>query len=256
MSPPSREPRLRPLPMPRPLVHVLHVRIDLRDEAFAREAELRLPAPARERARSYRRPEDRCRFLAARLLLRAALRGHRAAGAGDPLDEIRADAHGRPALPGGPDFNLSHSGTVVACAVAAGCRVGIDVERIRPLDLEAFATRFSPAEWRLVRGAASPPATFLRYWTMKESVLKADGRGLSVPLREVRISGREGLLEGRRWTLFELRFGPGYAAHLAAGREDAEPVVREVPPDLLLRDPDPAPAAPEGALPARRSTPK
>jgi 4'-phosphopantetheinyl transferase len=234
-------------PVSRPRVLVHHTRCDLCGEDFAREAERRLSPSDGRRARSYRRLADRCRYLAGRLLLRSALSEFRPAGERDLLEKIRTDAHGRPALPQGPNFNLSHSGAVVACAVSPDGRVGIDVERIRPLNLEAFASSFSVAEWRLVAGATSPPAAFFRYWTMKESVLKADGRGLSVPLLEIRISETEGFLEGNRWNLHELDIGPEYASHLAVDHEDVEIQVREVPPELLLDDPRPAAAAP-GAL--------
>lgn len=43
---------------------------------------------------------------------------------------LRYNAYGRPFVPNGPDFNISHSCNVVICAVSNRFRGGVDVERI------------------------------------------------------------------------------------------------------------------------------
>jgi 4'-phosphopantetheinyl transferase len=220
--------------MPRSYVLVLHSRIDPADQDFACRAERRLPPQLRERAGWYRRPEDRCRFVVGRLLLGVALRDHQPPGAPNLHHGFRADRNGRLALPHGPDFNLAHSGAVVVCAVAPGCRVGVDVEPVRPLDLHPFATCFAPAEWRLIQSAASPEEAFFQGWTAKESVLKGDGRGLKVPLSEVRFTGMKASLDGTCWFLHPLTVGPGYAAHVAVDRGGTEVIARELPAESLL----------------------
>jgi 4'-phosphopantetheinyl transferase len=83
-------------------------------------------------------------------------------------------------------FNLSHTEGLVACAVARGGEVGIDVESIeREIDpLELAPTVFAPDE--IADLTALPPAErhdrFFSYWTLKESYIKARGMGLSLPL--------------------------------------------------------------------------
>lgn len=102
------------------------------------------------------------------------------------------NAHGRPeisepSLGGRLRFNLSATRGLFACAVTSELDAGIDVEdagaAIR--DYGALADRFfSPLEARALAGLdpARRRARFLEYWTLKESYIKARGRGLSIPL--------------------------------------------------------------------------
>ena len=96
----------------------------------------------RERLTRFRRPADRARYLAAHALARLVL-----GGSGRTAAALRFDrtcrcgaAHGRPVLPGGPGFSLSHSGDLVGVAVRPGAAVGLDVEQVRDIaDLPALA---------------------------------------------------------------------------------------------------------------------
>ena len=102
---------------------------------------------------------------------------------------------GRPEI-AAPDttlnFNLAHSGGVIACVVADARAVGVDVEHLdrRPLVHDVAARSCSPDE--LADIALEPNTTrqerFLLYWTLKEAYLKARGIGLSVHLPDVSFS--------------------------------------------------------------------
>jgi 4'-phosphopantetheinyl transferase len=75
-------------------------------------------------------------------------------------------------------------------AVAAGhrrLRVGVDVEPLRPLPRRADRYFLSPEETHALEGWGDPPTASLAAWTLKEAMLKAAGRGLSIPPRSVRI---------------------------------------------------------------------
>lgn len=141
-------------------------------------------------------PEVARRHLAGRVLARHAIA---AAAACEPgCIELHAPVKGKPTVCAPADaarwhFNLSHSGGLVACAVARGA-VGIDVERAAPrVDHRLIAqTQFSADEaaWLAQRPQRSGPR-FTALWTLKESFLKAVGAGLSVALDTVRL-GHEG----------------------------------------------------------------
>ncbi|MGV9557752.1 4'-phosphopantetheinyl transferase family protein [Streptomyces sp. NPDC003401] len=104
------------------------------------------------------------------------------------LDVPAGDAHA------GVRFSVSHSGEVIGLAVCHGADVGLDVEDGRGTDVEKVAPRVL-ADRELAALRARPPAersaAFLRYWTRKESVLKAIGVGLRVPLRRLEVSDPE-----------------------------------------------------------------
>ena len=99
-------------------------------------------------------------------------------------------------------FNVSHAGAYAMIAVTNGSSVGIDIEQVQTTfewsDVAAHAFAASESDW--LRGMAPDRRceNFYRMWVMKEAVVKADGRGLSVPLRDVVIDGSH-QLRWRRW---------------------------------------------------------
>lgn len=85
-------------------------------------------------------------------------------------------------------FNLSHSGSLVMCAaVLDGCtaQVGCDVEKTGKLRLKLAEQYFCPEEYdAIIREKSEEERTdlFYRYWVLKESFMKATGRGMALPL--------------------------------------------------------------------------
>lgn len=138
-----------------------------------------------EQARAARllRPRDRARFTAARGGMRRVLGA--CLGAPPAALEFGFGPAGKPALAGGPRFNLSHSGGQAALAVLAeaphGSCLGLDIEAVRDLAEPVAERFFAPAE---VAALAAVPALqqaagFFRLWTRKEAVIKAMGSGLA-----------------------------------------------------------------------------
>jgi 4'-phosphopantetheinyl transferase len=99
-----------------------------------------------------------------------------------------ADVHGKSSLvaaqAGDPPlvFNLSHTRGLVACAVARGTRIGIDVEQVdSSVNAPAIArTHFAAAEVAMLAStpAAELAARFAEVWTLKEAYVKGLGTGL------------------------------------------------------------------------------
>jgi 4'-phosphopantetheinyl transferase len=145
---------------------------------------------------------------------------------------FRLNAYGKPALDGHADiyFNQSHSQDLSVVCVSTAAPVGIDVEQTRPLyDMESLAQQvFSPAEIAALNDLPVYHRKQLFYdiWTRKEAVLKADGRGLSVPPTAVELGGlgRSGWeratlnsknLAEVAYRIYRLDPGPNYAGALA-----------------------------------------
>ena len=131
----------------------------------------------REYALRYRREHDRRLCVAAYILLQQALKAEY------KIEETPLfiyGAHGKPALKNHPDihFNLSHCDEAAVCMVS-NRPVGIDVESIRPFDSELAAATMNPEELRIIRSSPDPSIAFARYWTMKESLLKLTGEGIT-----------------------------------------------------------------------------
>ena len=98
--------------------------------------------------------------------------------------EVCGQPHGRPRLVGLDLFaSVSHSADRVTVALTPAGPVGIDVERIGPIDVGALASH--------VLGSnedAQSAREFFKYWVRKESVVKATGDGIVVGLDRVHVS--------------------------------------------------------------------
>ena len=154
---------------------------------------------------------------------------------------LRLGDHGRPRLDPGAhgseiDFNLSHSGELALVAVAAGRRVGIDVERLRPKrnPLRVADRYFSPAEVAALSAVApdQQPSEFLRYWTAKEALAKGLGLGLQAPKGGLEFTqdgdGSLAPLRAPGWSLVEIGQLPeGYVGSLAVNGGEARITIRD-----------------------------
>ena len=107
---------------------------------------------------------------------------------------------GKPNLPKeqNPDklsFNLSHTEGLIACAFTIEHALGVDVEDItRDGETIKIADRyFSPLEYRALTSLpeAKQNDRFFDLWTLKESYIKACGKGLAIPLDEFSFSFSE-----------------------------------------------------------------
>ena len=127
-------------------------------------------------------------------------------------------------------FNLSHSDDRVTYAISADRALGVDIERVRPLDdMETIARRFFSGGERqtlMSLNTGDRLTAFYRCWTRKEAYLKGLGDGLARPLSEFDVSvlpDAQPLLlrpattpaERGRWTLSDIDVGPGYVGAIA-----------------------------------------
>jgi 4'-phosphopantetheinyl transferase len=83
-------------------------------------------------------------------------------------------------------FNTSHSGDWLVFAFSCN-PCGIDVERINhDFDFSSVLDMsFHPDEIGFIQNSSQPPINFFRIWTIKESILKALGTGLTDNLKEL-----------------------------------------------------------------------
>jgi 4'-phosphopantetheinyl transferase len=148
-----------------------------------------LTADELRRSEKFHFDKDRRRHLVTRALVRYVLSRY---GSLPPAAwRFQATEFGRPFVVNDDpvvqrlSFNLSHSDKVVMMGVAHDAELGIDVEDLqRKVSLDIATSYFSADEVRQLH--ALPPARqsrrFLEFWTLKESYVKAQGKGLSIPL--------------------------------------------------------------------------
>ncbi|MCQ4635721.1 4'-phosphopantetheinyl transferase superfamily protein [Anaerovorax odorimutans] len=135
----------------------------------------------------YRFRKDQAQSLAAELLLEKALSGQ-----GLSLKElaITQGPYGKPLLADLPQlcFNISHSQQRAVCGISDG-EIGVDVEkraRISVSDLSRYFTENERAYLGRWQGKEKE-REFYRLWTLKESFMKAVGKGFALPLHAFEI---------------------------------------------------------------------
>lgn len=141
--------------------------------------------------------------------------------------EILKGAHGKPYLKDYPriHYNISHCRGLAAVAVGDS-PVGIDVERVRPYRETLPEKVLSKAELRQMEAAGKDGKTelFFRFWTLKESYVKAEGCGITVPLKEISFQiGKNGAVSCDRpgWKFWQRDMAEGciLSACVAGGEE-------------------------------------
>ncbi|MBN2237425.1 MAG: 4'-phosphopantetheinyl transferase superfamily protein [Bacteroidales bacterium] len=100
--------------------------------------------------------------------------------------EFEYNQHDKPTLKGFPKahFNISHSGDFVVVAFS-DCSVGIDIEKNKGNRLKVakrFFTREELDDLFALEGEAKQVNYFYQLWTLKESYMKAIGKGMSMSL--------------------------------------------------------------------------
>ena len=172
-----------------------------------------LPPSFLNKAYDYKLEPDACRYLLGKMLLIKGMR--RLADIHWSIDQLEFDQYKKPYCKGDINFNITHSGNYVLCAFSKACSLGIDIEQVQELVFDQFHGCFTPAEWASILHTNNQLAQFYRYWTKKEAVMKADGRGMHIPLQSFEVLADEASVDTNKWYLQELYIHDSYSAHIA-----------------------------------------
>ena len=101
--------------------------------------------------------------------------------------EWQYNEHGKPYIPDGPYFSISHCKEGIAVAIDDQ-PIGIDIEGIRHADEELIARVMNEEE-----RVEMDDRMFTRLWTQKEAIVKAEGVGIQSfeQLQDVRCQNSE-----------------------------------------------------------------
>lgn len=122
--------------------------------------------------------------------LGAAILLYRVLNGGVPFD-FSVTENGKPYCENMPCFSISHSGSMVLCAVCDN-EIGADIQLQKKARSGVAERFFTASEYEEVRRSHDPDEAFTRIWAMKESYVKALGLGLSCPLDSFTASERIG----------------------------------------------------------------
>ena len=207
----------------------------------------------RTRYTAYHRTIDQLRFLTGRVVSKAlAAEALAIEPAQVTLDSTCPDCgrpHGKPRVipPSNfsgvlPELSISHSGNLVGVAMTPGQPVGLDVEQERDVEIDGLV-RMTLSAAEQTEFAAVPAtdrdAAFFTYWSRKEAILKATGRGLAIGMTKLTVSpwdqpprvldSQASEVDTTTMRMTQLDAGSGYRACVAVIAKDEVAVTAGLP---------------------------
>lgn len=171
-----------------------------------------LPKKMQERLSKFYRWQDAYTYLYGKLLLKKSMLLF---GYDYSLESIKTTEHGKPYFENSSfSFNISHSEEYVVCAISNDEQInlGIDIEKVKPIKIDGFSAVFSPEEKKEIDSYNK----FYTCWTRKEAIVKADGRGLTIPLNTINTLNLSTKLDNEKYYLSKVDINEEYIAHIAS----------------------------------------
>lgn len=176
-----------------------------------------LPKPMVDKTLRFRRWQDAHCSLFGKLLL---MKGLNKFGFSEiNLNQLKYYKYDRPYFEYPIDFNISHAGNIVLCALSDEGKVGIDIEIKNHIETQEFQNIWTDEEQKNIENSGDKIRQFYYYWTKKEAVIKADGRGLNLALNKISVIDNYADLGDKIWYLYPLEMDGDYAAHLATNKK-------------------------------------
>lgn len=214
---------------PHNTIHIWMARLQV-EATTLQKLSLTLSADEHTRANRYRLPMIQQRFIISRSVLRVILSRYLACS---PC-AITFDytPYGKPKLclsTNAPTlhFNVAHSHNLAVYAICGTTNVGIDIEYLlNNVNIAQVAPYvLTPTEVQQLHTQPEPQhlTHFFRYWTRKEALVKAIGKGLSLPIRTLDVSNNvvsltaDNITQHWQFTTFEPQVN--YIATLAATQQ-------------------------------------
>ncbi len=152
-----------------------------------------LPETMHKRILRYVRWQDRHANLLSNLLL---IEGFRKFDISPQfIQKIKLTDYKKPYIEANVDFSISHAGEYVVCGFSDEGRIGVDIEKIRKIEIDGFKDFFSEDQWKMLTDDFCL-RNFFKLWTSIESVMKWDGRGMYLDVRQIEIAGERVEVEG------------------------------------------------------------
>ncbi|GAA0731487.1 hypothetical protein GCM10009430_43780 [Aquimarina litoralis] len=167
-----------------------------------------LPVSFQKEVLRYRRWQDRYNCLLGKLMVYAGFylfNAHKI-----EFKNFLKDSYGKPFIKNSNlNFNISHSGNTVVC-IFSHQDIGIDIEEIQHIEYTLFENVFSDQEMQKIEQYGV--SKFYEYWTKKEAIIKAIGKGMSIPLLDIKLEDNYSIYNGNRWYTKSEKMGNVYCS--------------------------------------------
>ena len=159
---------------------------EITDDKLLSQYHLLLGDDEQQQLKRFHFKKDQHNYLVSHALVRLALSEY--TDLKPEIWQFQKNSHGRPDIKQAANdtplkFNLTHTQGLCACVVTSGAQCGIDAELInRKNDLKKIAQRmFADSEIDTMQSLQGGEfrKSFFRFWTLRESYVKALGTGLA-----------------------------------------------------------------------------
>lgn len=180
-----------------------------------------------DRIRSYRRWQDAQLSLLGRVILFKAI--EQIYNYDPSSKEILQTKYNKPYFKDDPvQFNISHSGEIVVCAICEKSLIGIDIEIISEISIDDCKWQMRENEWDTIISSDKIEESFFNYWTQKEAVIKANGLGLTIPLTTFEVLDGVAQINDQKFFLKEIKIDERYKCYISSDRDIDEFFLKKI----------------------------
>ena len=131
--------------------------------------------------------------------------------------DVLYNEYGKPYFKRNPiHFSISHSGEIIICAINDDSEIGIDIEKIIPINFYDFESQISSNDWLKIISYENPQIAFYDYWTKKEAAIKAYGFGQAVDFAFFEISDHRATINSTPFYYKEIKIDDNYKCNIAS----------------------------------------
>ena len=190
-----------------------------------------LPEPIADTIKRYKNYEDQVLRLAGKLLLKEGFKEYREINNTKHLDVI-INEHGKPFIENNTiHFSTAYAGNIAVCIISTNGETGIDIEKLRPVELSLYKEYFTLNEWQYIILAKDTNETYKNFyhlWTRKEAILKASGVGLSILLNTIEVLNETLILNNKKYYLKTINLSKDYICHIVTESLEDHVTINEI----------------------------
>ena len=199
------------------MIHLLYTIMEDRTINYIWQNRLKeMPLDVQERVKRYHKVENKAQLVVGRLLLQTGM--YRQGYTDFDLKTISYNSYNRPIWKKEVAFSIAHSAEVVACAITKTGRIGLDIEKRKPIDFRNFKHILNEEDVRKIRTARDPNTAFFEIWTIKEAITKAMGQGLAIEVKPIDIQRGRVFFEGVEWFCKPVFLREEFSTHLVSDK--------------------------------------
>ncbi len=140
------------------------------------------------------------------------------------LCNLTYNAYGKPIIPG-TYFSISHTENITLLAASTTNECGIDIEKIKEVDVSLYEEYFTEKEWNAINSSIELYKTFYLLWTRKEAIIKTIGTGIFEDLKNIDVLNDIVFYNNNIFYLNSIDIHPDYCCSLATTVNENEIII-------------------------------